>query len=135
MSIKVRLASDAPEERSKIRVTLDGQPLTPLQLPPLAPKAPEPLPARVATFWFFDEDAHRASRPWRDAESSWKATARGRGYNKEDVAGGVAPHPSERALYLPRRRTAHRPGCHRGGAGVGVTEFSGVWAYYPRCGF
>ena len=63
MSIKVRLASDAPEERSKIRVTLDGQPLTPLQLPPLAPKAPEPLPARVATFWFFDEDAHRASRP------------------------------------------------------------------------
>ena len=69
MSIKVRLASDAPEERSKIRVTLDGQPLTPLQLPPLAPKAPEPLPARVAAFWFFDEDAHRASRPWRDAES------------------------------------------------------------------
>src|SRR5271163_4255279 len=49
----------------------------------------------------------------------------------QDVAGGVAPHPPERALHLPRRRTAHRPGCDRGGAGVGVTEFSGVWAYNP----
>src|SRR5271167_2658893 len=50
---------------------------------------------------------------------------------QEDVAGGVAPHPPERALHLPRRRTGHRPGCHRGGAGVGLTEFSGLWAYNP----
>jgi Tn3 transposase DDE domain len=26
------------------------------------------------------------------------------------------------------------PGCHRGGAAVGVTEFSGVWAYNPDIG-
>jgi hypothetical protein len=39
--------------------------------------------------------------------------------DQEAVAGGVAPHPPERPLYLPRRRTAHRPGCDRGGAGVG----------------
>jgi hypothetical protein len=44
---------------------------------------------------------------------------------------GVAPHPPERALHIPRRRTDHRPGCHRGGAGVGLTKFSGVWAYNP----
>src|SRR5205823_788822 len=38
----------------------------------------------------------------------------------------------QRALHLPRPRTAHRPGCDRGGARVGVTEFSGVWAYNPH---
>jgi hypothetical protein len=27
--------------------------------------------------------------------------------------------------------TGRRPGCHPGGAGVGVTEFSGVRAYNP----
>jgi Tn3 transposase DDE domain len=37
----------------------------------------------------------------------------------------------KRALHLPWRRTAHRPGCDRGGTGIGVTEFSGVWAYNP----
>jgi hypothetical protein len=31
----------------------------------------------------------------------------------------------------PRQWTGHRPGCYRGGAGVGVTEFSRVWAYNP----
>ena len=30
------------------------------------------------------------------------------------------------------RYTGHRPGSDRGGVGVGVTEFSGVWAYSPR---
>jgi hypothetical protein len=44
---------------------------------------------------------------------------------------GVAPHPPERALHLPRRRTGHRPGCDRGGARIGVTKFSGGWAYNP----
>jgi hypothetical protein len=44
----------------------------------------------------------------------------------------MAPHPPERALHLPRRRTSHRPGYHRGGAGVEVTKFSGVWAYNPE---
>jgi hypothetical protein len=73
MSIRVQLVSDAPPgqvNRPKIRVTLDGQPLTPFQLPPLlAPKAPEPLPPKVKAFWDYDEDAHRASRPWRYMEN------------------------------------------------------------------
>ena len=56
------------------------------------------------------------------------------GADQEAVAGGVAPHPPKRALHFPRRRTSHRSGCHRGGAGVGVTEFSGVWAYNPLYG-
>jgi hypothetical protein len=34
-----------------------------------APPPPEPLPPRVAAFWNFDEDAHRARTPWRYAES------------------------------------------------------------------
>ena len=50
---------------------------------------------------------------------------------QEDLAGGVAPHPSKRALYVPRHRAAHRPGYDRGGAGLGLTEFSRVWAYTP----
>jgi hypothetical protein len=74
MSIKVRLASDAPldrqENRPKMRVTLNGQPpVAPLQLPPPAPEAPELLPPKVKAFWDYDEDAHRARTPWRYAES------------------------------------------------------------------
>ncbi len=46
---------------------------------------------------------------------------------QEDLAGGVAPRPFERALHLPQHRVA-RPGCDRGRAKLGLTEFSGVWA-------
>jgi hypothetical protein len=44
---------------------------------------------------------------------------------------GKWPRPSERALPIPQRRAGHRPGCDRGRAGFGLTEFSGVWAYTP----
>jgi len=59
MSIKVRLASDAPlerqENRPKIRVRLNGQGNghTPPQLPPAAAEATEPLPPKVMAFWYF----------------------------------------------------------------------------------
>jgi hypothetical protein len=82
MSIKVQLASDAPqgqENRPKIRVTLDdGQPpLLPspqaeLPMPQgrlSAPQAAKPVPPRVLAFWNFDEDKHRAQTPWRYVES------------------------------------------------------------------
>ena len=45
-----------------------------------------------------------------------------------DTATFSIRHPE---LHLPRRRTGHRPGCDLGGAGVGLTEFSGIWAYSP----
>src|ERR1700677_4061259 len=57
--------------------------------------------------------------------------AKGPRQDQEGVAGGVAPHPSERPLCLSERRTGHRPRCDRGGAEFGLTEFSGVWAYTP----
>jgi hypothetical protein len=41
----------------KIRVTLS------------APEAVEPVPPKVMAFWNYDEDAHRADRPWRYQES------------------------------------------------------------------
>ena len=65
MSIRVRLASDAPgeprENRPKILVTLNGQPsVASLQLP--APQAVEPPPPKVLAFWHADE---RTPPPWR----------------------------------------------------------------------
>ena len=53
------------------------------------------------------------------------------GADQEDVAGGVAPNPSERALHLPRRRTAHRLDAIVAGLGWGDGIF-GVWAYNPK---
>jgi hypothetical protein len=56
------------------------------------------------------------------------------------ISGAISPTPNiamarvcplHPELHLPRRRTGHRPGCDRGGAGVGLTEFSGIWAYSP----
>ena len=47
------------------------------------------------------------------------------------VAGGLAPHPSEWALQIPRGRADHRSRCDHSWAGDGVTEFSRVWAYTP----
>ena len=58
----------------------------------------------------------------------------GPGLDQEDLASGVAPHPSERALHVPERRQDHRPGCDRGGVGSGMTENSGVPAYNPYLG-
>jgi hypothetical protein len=83
MSIRVTLEDEGTESasplplecRPKIRVRLNGgcgngnAPVAPLQLPPAAPEAPEPLPPKVMAFWNFDEDAHRARTPWRYAES------------------------------------------------------------------
>jgi hypothetical protein len=59
---------------SKIRVTLaDGAPDVPqgkkIKVTLSVPEASEPPPARVMAFWHHDEDAHRASRPWRYQES------------------------------------------------------------------
>ncbi len=51
--------------------------------------------------------------------------------DQEDLASGVAPRPSERALHVPRYRADHRPGCDHGRAGFELTEFSAVWAYTP----
>jgi hypothetical protein len=34
----------------------------------------------------------------------------------KNITGGLEPYPPERPLHLSRRRTAHRPGRHRGGA-------------------
>ena len=72
--IRVTLADGTPlgkdldqgkeENRPKIKVTLpDAPPLL------LAPKAAEPPPPKVLAFWNYDEDAHRADRPWRYQES------------------------------------------------------------------
>jgi hypothetical protein len=70
MSIKIQIGDKEPERRPKIRVTLDGQPVTspPPQLPApqgeaSVPQA-EPIPARVLAFWNFDEDKHKARTPW-----------------------------------------------------------------------
>lgn len=38
--------------------------------------------------------------------------------------------PSKRALHVSQHR-AHRLGCDRGRAQLGLTEFSAVWAYDP----
>jgi hypothetical protein len=66
MSIRVTIPPEA--NRPKIRVTLDGQPITPLQL--LAPKAPapqaEPPPAREMAFWHAED---RIPPPWRYTEN------------------------------------------------------------------
>jgi len=43
----------------------------------------------------------------------------------------LAAHLAERALHLPERRQDDRPGCTRGGVGVGLTEISEVPTYYP----
>ena len=56
------------------------------------------------------------------------------GPHQEDIAGGLAPHPSERALQIPRGRADHRSRCDHSWAGDGVTEFSRVWAYTPLVG-
>jgi hypothetical protein len=91
MSIRVQLADGTPlgkdlpqgeGNRPKIRVTLDGQPVTPpLALPAPqgrlpAPEAVEPVPPKVLAFWNYDEDAHRADRPWRYQESPNEQTIR-----------------------------------------------------------
>lgn len=86
MSIRVTIPPEA--NRPKIRVTLDGQPITPLQL--LAPKAPapqaEPPPARVMAFWHAED---RIPPPWRYTRTTTNgrsasrpnATELGLGYN------------------------------------------------------
>ena len=56
----------------------------------------------------------------------------GRGADHPDVTGGLAAHPAERALHIPERRQGDRSGRARGGAGVGMTEISGVPAYNPK---
>jgi len=49
----------------------------------------------------------------------------------KDTASGITA--VERALHVPQRRQGARPrpGCARGRAGVGMTEFSAVPAYNP----
>ncbi len=67
--------------------------------------------------------------PARQARGEWERESPD--HDQEDLTGGVAPRPSERALHVPQRRADHRPGCDRGRARFGLTEFSGVWAYTP----
>jgi hypothetical protein len=47
------------------------------------------------------------------------------------VAGGLAPHPSERALQIPRDGQIIDLDAIIAGLETGVTEFSRVWAYTP----
>ena len=42
------------------------------------------------------------------------------------LAGSLAAHPAKRTLHLPERRQHDRPGRAPGGAGVWMTEISGV---------
>lgn len=64
MSIRVTLEDGTPlDNRSKIKVTL----------PPPAPLAPEPIPERIARFWYSEE---RARPPWRYTESPEEQSAR-----------------------------------------------------------
>jgi hypothetical protein len=52
----------------------------------------------------------------------------------KDTASGITD--VERALHVPKRRQGDQPGpgCARGRAGVGMTEFSAVPAYNPVLG-
>ena len=64
-----------------------------------------------------------------EVRSEWER--QGAGAHHPDFTGGLAVHPAERALHLPERRQNDRPGCARGGAGVGMTEISAVPAFNP----
>ena len=64
-----------------------------------------------------------------EVRSEWER--QGASAHHPDFTGGLAAHPAERALHLPERRQDARPGCARGGAGVGMAEISAVPAYNP----
>jgi hypothetical protein len=94
MSIKVRLGPPEvglrQENRPKIRVRLpgtngaqNGHSLP--RLPALV--EPEPIPERIKRFWDFDEDAHRARKPWRYVESPDEQSMREQAENNGAWAG------------------------------------------------